>query len=275
MAGRWLPLGRRAAAALGGGAKDATMKACGGAWIEGMPTAGMASEASCAHSPGDADGATGRVYRNVGVERAEGKGGYAVLLDGRALKTPAGHQFVLPTYRLALAIAAEWEWQKGRSIWPITMPIHSLAATSIDMPKPRIRVIEDMLHFIHTDAVCCRVDPGELADKQAEMYNPLVSWVVDRFGVQLELSDTIFGAQQSESTVDVFHQYLQGLDAWHLTAADAMASSCKSLIIGLALLNDRVSLLEAIEISRLEEEFQIGAWGLVEGGHDLDIAETK
>lgn len=30
-----------------------------------------------------------------------------------------------------------------------------------------------------------------------------------------------------------------------------------------------------MEISRVEEEFQIGRWGLVEGGHDLDRVNCR
>ncbi len=42
------------------------------------------------------------------------------MLDQRVLKTPARHPLVVPTQALALAIAAEWEWQVGtvfRSAW--------------------------------------------------------------------------------------------------------------------------------------------------------------
>ena len=37
--------------------------------------------------------------------------GFEVTLDGKPLKSPARKDFVLPTKSLALAIAAEWEWQ--------------------------------------------------------------------------------------------------------------------------------------------------------------------
>ena len=43
------------------------------------------------------------------------QGGFQVLLDHRVLKTPARRPLVVPTRALALAIAAEWEWQVGRA----------------------------------------------------------------------------------------------------------------------------------------------------------------
>ena len=72
------------------------------------------------------------------------QGGYQVLLDHRVLRTPARHPLVVPSRALALAIAAEWEWQLKR-IQPFTMPLMSLAATAIDQPKGREEVIATLL----------------------------------------------------------------------------------------------------------------------------------
>eukprot|EP00983_Pelagomonas_calceolata_P085635 1156601-Pelagomonas_calceolata.AAC.7 len=36
-------------------------------------------------------------------------------------------------------------------------------------PKPRERLIEDLLKYAHTDVTCCRYEPGKVADRQAEV----------------------------------------------------------------------------------------------------------
>lgn len=36
-----------------------------------------------------------------------------------------------------------------------------------------------------------------------------------------------------------------------------------------------LDLTQAFQVARLEEEFQINEWGLVEGGHDVDQANAK
>ena len=116
--------------------------------------------------------------------------GWQITLNDRALKTPARQSLVVPTYPLALAIAAEWEWQvscysaqlqlfvfltacahfmQDNRIRPFTMPLMSLAATAIDQPKSRDKVIDTMLQYLDTDAICCREEPGKLADMQAEV----------------------------------------------------------------------------------------------------------
>ena len=89
------------------------------------------------------------------------------MLDHRVLRTPARHPLIVPSRALALAIAAEWEWQQKR-IQPFTMPLMSLAATALDEPKPRADVVEAMLQYLPTDSVLCRDEPGELADRQAQ-----------------------------------------------------------------------------------------------------------
>lgn len=52
-------------------------------------------------------------------------------------------------------------------------------------------------------------------------------------------------------------------------------TSSKSLVIAVALLHGRLSVAEAVKAARLEEDFQLEDWGMVEAGHDLDIADTQ
>ena len=47
-----------------------------------------------------------RFYKDVSV--AEADGGFAVLLDGRPLKTPSRSAYALPSRALAEALAEEW-----------------------------------------------------------------------------------------------------------------------------------------------------------------------
>ncbi|GFH12595.1 assembly factor 2 for F1 mitochondrial ATP synthase, splice variant b [Haematococcus lacustris] len=57
---------------------------------------------------------------------------YQLLLDKRPIKTPGMQPLVLPTRALALAVAAEWEWQPKGKPRIHTMPLMSIAATAID-----------------------------------------------------------------------------------------------------------------------------------------------
>ena len=155
------------------------------------------------------------------------------------------------------------------------MPLMSIAATAIDQPQHRDMVIETMIQYVPTDPVICRLEPGKLADKQAAILNPVLEWVRTEIGATLETSHSIFGATLPEKQAKKIRTYLQKMDKWELTAAEQLAASCKSVLLSLAFVKHQLGLAEAIEATRLEEDHQIAQWGLVEGGHDVDMSDIK
>jgi ATP synthase mitochondrial F1 complex assembly factor 2 len=52
-----------------------------------------------------------RFYRDATVRRADDGNGWTVMLDYRTLKSPAKRPLKLSSSALAMAIAAEWEYQ--------------------------------------------------------------------------------------------------------------------------------------------------------------------
>ena len=70
-----------------------------------------------------------RFYKTASAAPAE-TGGYAVLLDGRPLRTPAKALLILPAEPLAAAIAEEWQGQ-GAEVDPRAMPLNALACTAL------------------------------------------------------------------------------------------------------------------------------------------------
>lgn len=67
----------------------------------------------------------------------------------------------------------------------------------------------------------------------------------------------------------------QGLDDWHLAAAEQLGGACKSVLLGLAGAAQHLGVEAAVAAARLEEDKQIEEWGFVEGGHDIDIADLR
>ena len=82
-----------------------------------------------------------RFYTTVGIGPVE-DGGYAILLDGRTVRTPAKQPLTAPTARAAELLAAEWDAQK-EVIDPATMPVTRLANTAIDGVAKDIRAVFD------------------------------------------------------------------------------------------------------------------------------------
>jgi ATP synthase F1 complex assembly factor 2 len=81
------------------------------------------------------------------------------------------------------------------------------------------------------------------------------------------------GLPHPPNLVEKAKEWTYSLDAWHLGALSSMTSQAKSFLVGWAILEPGSPLSEiskAMEASRVEEEFQISSWGLVEGGHDYD-----
>lgn len=81
------------------------------------------------------------------------------------------------------------------------------------------------------------------------------------------------GLPHSKELFDSAMEWTFTLDAWHLAAFSSICSQAKSFLLGWAMLESGSPIEEmaqAIEASRVEEEFQIASWGLVEGGHDYD-----
>src|SRR4051812_38143448 len=99
-------------------------------------------------------GAPRRFYKTATIAPVEG--GWGILLDGKALRSPAKRPFVLPTEGLAAAIAEEWQAQEEK-IDPHTMPLMQFAATAIDrLADDRDSLVEETAGYGHSDLVCYR-----------------------------------------------------------------------------------------------------------------------
>jgi ATP synthase F1 complex assembly factor 2 len=80
--------------------------------------------------------------------------------------------------------------------------------------------------------------------------------------------------------VEKAKKFVESLDAWNLAALYSACAESKSFFIGAVLIHEAAERVRgndsmrdakwAVLASRVEEEFNIEAWGLVEGGHDYD-----
>ncbi len=197
-------------------------------------------------------------------------------LDGRTLRTPARGALLLPSLPLALAVAAEWEWQEARTLRPFTMPIMALCATAIDrMPATRDATVESLLRFFHTDALCVRAEKPALAAQQAAAWDPLLDWAGATLGGRPAASASLLGPAHPEATVAAMRAALRACDDWELAGVSALSAAARSLVMAFALARRRVRPAHAPALLRIEEDAQTAEWGFVEGGHDVDIADLR
>lgn len=95
-----------------------------------------------------------------------------------------------------------------RRIEANTMPLMSLAATAIDEPQPRSIVIETMLHYVATDPIVCRLEPGPVAKKQTAMFDPILAWLQEEIGVAFAPTHSIFGLTLTDDQRAALRNYL-------------------------------------------------------------------
>ncbi|CAL4961446.1 unnamed protein product [Urochloa decumbens] len=166
-------------------------------------------------------------------------------------------------------------------IRPFTMPLMKLACTALErVPLTRTKVIDNLIKKFHQDLVFCR-SPADseltigVHQKQKEKIDPILDWVNTEFGFKTVVYTTFLGDKQDEGLTRAVETVLKKTTDCELASIDAMAAAAHSLVIPLAIFKERLGIEEAIELIRLEEDHQVDRWGLVEGGHDVDIADLK
>lgn len=203
-----------------------------------------------------------RFYKSVAVGPGTTGQGHAILLDGRAARTPAKHPLSLPTPALAEAVAAEWAAQ-GAEINPAHMPLTRLVNTAIDgVAGRRPEVAADIVKYAGSDLVCYRAQfPEGLAQRQALLWDPVIAWAKERHGAELEIGQGILHIAQAPDTADRLRRVVDPLDAFRLTALHVMTTLMGSAVLSLAVLDERLGARAAWEAAHVDEDWQISEWG--------------
>lgn len=216
-----------------------------------------------------------RFYKDVDVIEADS--GYQLKLDGKYnVKTPLRNLLVLPTERLANAVAVEWDSQKENIIFAV-MPLTSLSFKATDKPISDSDLVEHTSEFLRTDTVCYRASPDEeqLHSLENNRWNPITSWFSDYYHVHLALTTDIMLTPQPEQTISKIRDHLLRQHPWTIPAYHHSTTCLKSLVIAMAMLDGGLSAEEAIACSYLETDFQIDRWGEVEWQHTIDRARLS
>ena len=183
----------------------------------------------------------------------------------------------MPSQRLALAVALEWDSQLS-FIRHTSMPLTTLVLSAIDRCRP------DPAAFIANfyepdrliDATLVRVeDPAPLVRLQKKHFDPLLRHLASTHSIDLHPTSD-FGDPPHSPTSSRLGRILAQQDEWTLAAVASVASVSRSVVVALAMLEGRLSVEEAFEASRVEENFQMRKHGVVRGafGHTTDIEYT-
>jgi len=201
-----------------------------------------------------------RFYKEVSVAPAEG--GFAVLLDGRPVKTPARNNLVLPTEKLAAAIAGEWRGQ-GDEVVATSMPLLRLANSVIDgVTANRQAVTDAVMRFAENDLLCYRAhQPADLVARQSLGWDPWLDWARRRHDANLTVATGLNHVDQTPDALAALRQATEALDPFALGALHVIASITGSLVLALAVVDGAANGAQVFELSRIDEIYQAEKWG--------------
>jgi chaperone required for assembly of F1-ATPase len=202
-----------------------------------------------------------RFCETVSSAALAGVGGFEVLLDGKPAHTPAGRILAAPLAPLAQAIAAEWQAQ-GALINPASMPLTRLANSIIDGVSERAdAVAAEVKKYLASDLICYRAtSPQNLVERQAQHWDPIVSWADAALGARFLVTDGVVHVAQPDAALAAAGATVPR-DAWRLGAVHAATTLAGSALIALALAEGRLSADEAWIAAHIDEDWNIAQWG--------------
>jgi chaperone required for assembly of F1-ATPase len=200
-----------------------------------------------------------RFYERAAVAR-EGEA-YALRLDDKPVRTPAGRLLAAPTLALAETLAAEWEAQRD-VIDPAKMPLTRLANSIIDGVADRSGpVAAEVEKYLATDLVCYRAaSPRGLAERQARHWDPILDWARDALGAGMSLGEGVVHVTQPEPALAAARAAIPN-DPWRLGAVHTITTLTGSALIALALAQGRLTADEAWQAAHVDEDWNTEQWG--------------
>ena len=117
---------------------------------------------------------------------------------------------------------------------------------------------------------------------QSRSWQPLLDWCRDTYGADLKVTEGVAPVDQDRAALDRIRAALDAHDSFELAALSVATAASGSLVIGLALSQNRIGSLAAYEASQLDESYQNSLWGVDEEAQsrrdilrvDLEAAEA-
>jgi len=197
-----------------------------------------------------------RFWTEVSVENG------SILLDGRAVRTPARAPLQLPTTALASAVADEWR-AVGEKIDPRAMPLTGFSNAALDKIAGDISSFAaGLATYAETDLLCYRAEnPPELAVRQAAIWDPLLTWAQAHYDVAFVVTTGIVHKAQPPETLGRLSAAIAARTAFELAALSPVVSIGGSLVVALMLAESAITPEAAFEATHLDELWQAELWG--------------
>lgn len=201
-----------------------------------------------------------RFWKQAEVVRESG--GWGIALDGRPVRTPKRAPLVVGSPALAEAIAEEWN-AVGEDIDPTRMPLTGIANAAIDIAgADPAAFAEPIAAYAESELFCYREDRDPaLQSEQIAVWNPLLAWAEQRYGIEFTLAEGVLPIDQPGSTVVALRAAVLSHDPFRLAPLTLLVTIGGSLIAGLALIEKAFAAAELWEAVSLDELYQERRWG--------------
>jgi chaperone required for assembly of F1-ATPase len=142
------------------------------------------------------------------------------------------------------------------------MPLTRLANTIIDgVGAAQDQVAAEIRKYLACDLVFYRaVSPAALRARQAQHWDPLLSWARQALGADFKLAAGVVHVDQPAAALDRAGVALPH-DVWRLGALHAATTLTGSALIALALMHGAVTPEAAWQAAHIDEDWNMEQWG--------------
>lgn len=201
-----------------------------------------------------------RFYKAATVGQHEDR--FAVLLDGKPVRTPGRNLLAVADAAAAAAVAAEWEAQAER-IDPATMPLTRILHSALDGVAGNAAAVRaEIVKYAGSDLVCYRADgPPGLVARQSAAWDPIVAWARQKLGARFVLAEGVIHTPQSAEALAAVDAALANLDPVKLAALSVVTTLTGSALIAVMLLKGDITREQAWAAAHVDEDWQAETWG--------------
>ena len=203
-----------------------------------------------------------RFYAHAGV--VESPDGFAILLDGKPIRTPSGRALVAPNAEIADGIAAEWNAQQ-EIIDPLTMPLTRFANSVVDAVVDRVEAVaDDIAKYLQSDLLFYRAGhPEALVAREAASWDPVLFWAANKLGAHFILAEGIVHVRQPDTAIAAARAALPA-DPWSVAALHVVTTLTGSALLALALLRGVLDQDHVWAAAHVDENWNVEQWGVDE-----------
>jgi len=201
-----------------------------------------------------------RFYKQVSVEARDGK--FAVLLDGKNIKTPGKVNVAVPCEELANLMVKEWDAQ-DKEIDPATMPLTRLVNTIVERGDETLGAVKaEIVKFAGNDLLVYRAESQqELVDQQTKFWGGALEAFSKRYDVSFNVITGVMHQDQPAEVQVRVGEIIAPYDEFVAFSIMSITSITGSAILGVGLNEGLFTPEQVLETAYVDEDYQAQQWG--------------